>query len=85
MTLHPSVALVRVPVRAALAPLDPGDVVAVDHHGAAFDDDVGAPRERDHRLLVVVRDSLPERFPADRAIHRAGVDVAIAELFGEGS
>ena len=35
MTLHPSVAAVRVPVRAALSMLDPGDVVAVACSGGA--------------------------------------------------
>ena len=35
MTLHPSVAAVRVPVRAALARLSPGDVVAVACSGGA--------------------------------------------------
>ena len=35
MTLHPSVAAVRVPVRAALSSLDPGDVVAIACSGGA--------------------------------------------------
>ncbi len=35
MTLHPSLAAVRVPVRAALSRLDPGDVVAVACSGGA--------------------------------------------------
>lgn len=35
MTLHPSVAAVRVPVRRTLSPLDPGDVVAVACSGGA--------------------------------------------------
>ena len=35
MTLHPSVAAVRVPVRATLSGLDPGDVVAVACSGGA--------------------------------------------------
>ncbi len=35
MTLHPSLAAVRIPVRAALAALDPGDVIAVACSGGA--------------------------------------------------
>ena len=35
MTLHPSLAAVRIPVRATLARIDPGDVVAVACSGGA--------------------------------------------------
>ena len=33
--------------------------------------------------LIVKRDAFDVRFPPNRAIHRAGVDVAIAERLGQ--
>ena len=36
-----------------------------------------------HRVLVVERHAGVERLPADRAVHRAAVDVPVAELAGD--
>src|SRR5439155_12355591 len=37
------------------------------------------------RVFIVERHTVPHRLPANRAIHRTAVDMAIAQLFGDGA
>ena len=55
------------------------DVVTVDGDDSAFDDEIRGTREIGDRRFVVQRDAVVMRLPSDRAIHRAGVDVAITK------
>ena len=53
--------------------------IAVDGDVRAGDVDARALGERGDRRFVVERHAVAQRLPADRAVHRAAVDVAVAE------
>ena len=59
-----------------------GDVHAVHRDLTVRDEDVGAARQRGDRGFVLEIDAQVDDAPGQRPIHRAGVDVPIAERVG---
>ena len=57
-----------------------GHVVIVDFHPAARQIEARLRGETGHRRLVLERDALMDRQPADGAIHGAGIDVGKVEV-----
>jgi hypothetical protein len=54
-------------------------VVAVDRHEVALHADCRVARDAGHAGFIVERHAIVRRHPGHRAVHRAGIDMAIAK------